>query len=148
MKQTRLPPVRTATWRNVWLGLGLCVCLGAANAATIDALVTTDGGQPLGDAVVVAAPHAVSLEAVTADATLDQIDKQFMPGLLVVQVGTRVHFPNHDHVADRGAGVAEGLLAISPNHPHVRSRQNNPRHLAGIHVRRYGPLHAAQVGVA
>jgi len=98
MKQTRLPPVRTAMWRNVWLGLGLCACLGAANAATIDALVTTDGGQPLGDAVIVAAPHAVSLEAVTADATLDQIDKQFMPGLLVVQVGTRVHFPNHDHV--------------------------------------------------
>ena len=98
MKQTRLPPVRTAAWRNVWLGPGLCVCLGTANAATIDALVTTDGGQPLGDAVIVAAPHAVSLEAVTADATLDQIDKQFMPGLLVVQVGTLAHFPNHDHI--------------------------------------------------
>jgi hypothetical protein len=61
-------------------------------------LIITHNRQPLGDPVRVAAPLRVSLEAVTADATLDKIDKLFMPGLLEVQMGIRVHFPNHDHV--------------------------------------------------
>ena len=98
MKERGLPPVLAACWPKMLLGLSLWVCLGAVESATIDASVTSDKGQPLGDAVIVAAPHVVSLEAVTADTTLDQIDKQFMPGLLVVQVGTRAHFPNHDHI--------------------------------------------------
>ena len=69
-----------------------------AKAAAIDALIITHDRQPLGDPVLIAALLRVSLEAVTADATLDKIDKQFMPGPLEVQMGIRMHFPNHDHV--------------------------------------------------
>jgi hypothetical protein len=61
-------------------------------------LIITHDRPPLGDPVLVAAPLRVSLDAVTADATLDKIDKLFMPGLLEVQMGIRVYFPNHDHV--------------------------------------------------
>lgn len=97
MKMMKWRRMRDAS-RRISLGVGLCVCLGAAKAATIDATVTSDDGKPLADAVIVAAPHGASVEAVTADAVLDQVDKQFLPGLLVVQVGTRVHFPNHDRI--------------------------------------------------
>ncbi|MDH4381550.1 MAG: hypothetical protein QE509_06655 [Gammaproteobacteria bacterium] len=48
--------------------------------------------------MIIAAPYGVALEAVTADATRDKIDKLFMPGPLEVQMGIRVHCPNHDHV--------------------------------------------------
>ena len=61
-------------------------------------MLITHNRQPLGDPVRVAAPLRVSLDAVTADATRDKIDKLFMPGPLEVQMGIRVHFPNHDHV--------------------------------------------------
>lgn len=61
-------------------------------------MIITHNRQPLGDPVRVAAPLRVSLDAVTADATRDKIDKLFMPGPLEVQMGIRVHFPNHDHV--------------------------------------------------
>ncbi len=31
-------------------------------------------------------------------ATLDQVDKTFVPGLLPIVVGTKVRFPNHDQI--------------------------------------------------
>jgi plastocyanin len=36
--------------------------------------------------------------AASRSATLDQVDKTFVPGLLPIVVGTKVNFPNHDQI--------------------------------------------------
>ena len=75
---------------------------GSATAAVLEAVVTTVDGAPLADAAIVAeqlngekgAPKA----ALPATATVDQIDKQFVPFVTVIKTGTAVEFPNHDQI--------------------------------------------------
>jgi plastocyanin len=85
-------------------GLGLMVTLGTlgatlAEAATLSGRVTTPDGKPITDAVVFVQDSG-SPDAATAarSATLDQVDKTFVPGLLPIVVGTKVRFPNHDQI--------------------------------------------------
>ena len=81
----------------------LCMCglmLTQAQAGDLRAIVTDGVDQSLPDAVVLATP----LDATTirtahpADKVLDQIDKQFVPYVTPVYVGTAVRFPNKDNV--------------------------------------------------
>ncbi|HEX4852682.1 methylamine utilization protein [Arenimonas sp.] len=67
----------------------------AARAADL-ALTLGDGTQPVADAV--ASLHATAREAPGAFAVMDQRDSAFVPGVLPVQVGTAVSFPNSDQV--------------------------------------------------
>jgi plastocyanin len=76
---------------------------GAARGQTpgIDVRVVDRQGTPVADAVVVAVPADpnVRLPARLAHGNVvDQIDKQFVPRVQVVEVGTAVTFPNNDHV--------------------------------------------------
>jgi plastocyanin len=73
---------------------------GAEPAGTLVAHVHTAAGQPVADAVVVAVPlDSVSLPPGRARAEqLDQIDKEFVPKVKVVFVGSTVAFPNKDSV--------------------------------------------------
>jgi len=67
-------------------------------AGTLSGRVTTSDGKPIVDAVVfVQAPDTAAAGGVHT-ATMDQIDKTFVPGLLPIVVGTRVSFPNHDQI--------------------------------------------------
>ncbi len=72
-------------------------------ATSVSVEVVDNEGRPVADAVAVAVatdPQGASLATPPtmpeAQITLDQIAKQFVPALLVVHVGTRVSFPNHD----------------------------------------------------
>jgi plastocyanin len=58
-------------------------------------------GQPVADVAVYAARQGAEnkMTAPAKSAVMDQIDKQFVPHLLVVQTGTSVEFPNSDTVA-------------------------------------------------
>lgn len=68
----------------------------AAQAATLDLLVQDSHGQPLAHAVVLL-PGTIA--AAPADiAVMDQIDKRFVPEVLVVQQGQQVIFPNSDNI--------------------------------------------------
>jgi plastocyanin len=71
-----------------------------AQTATLSATVTDDSGRPLADAVVVASPRdgPPPADARARDAVEDQIDKEFVPKVLPVYVGTSVTFPNHDQI--------------------------------------------------
>ena len=80
-----------------WASLAV-LAASAAQAEPVICTVTDAGGGAVARAVVVAVPNIPPATAVPADATMDQVDKTFVPGELVVQVGTRVHFPNSDHV--------------------------------------------------
>jgi len=68
-------------------------------AATVQVEVLDAAGKPLPDAVVfLESPEARSAVRPLAGAAMAQEKRQFMPGVLVVPVGTEVRFPNQDTV--------------------------------------------------
>jgi plastocyanin len=78
------------------------VLAGATHAqnAEIAATVTDVQGRPLADAVVVAFPLDGNLRATAKprDDAIFQADKEFVPKVTAVLVGTAVAFPNNDTV--------------------------------------------------
>jgi len=83
---------------SILLLIGVCPALHAAelSVAVIDA-----GETPLaGVAVVVYLDGTFASESARQPgvAVMDQIDEKFVPDLLVIQVGSRVDFPNSDAV--------------------------------------------------
>jgi plastocyanin len=70
----------------------------SALAGTIRATVN-DGGKPVGDAVVFATPvGGGSYPAPSAPVIVDQVDKEYVPYVTPIQVGTTVNFPNSDQI--------------------------------------------------
>lgn len=79
------------------------VCLAglstAAQATTVQVEVLDAAGKPLADAVVfLESADARKAVKPLAGAEMAQEKRQFVPGVLVVPVGTEVRFPNHDSV--------------------------------------------------
>ena len=74
-------------------------CSFAAWSAQLDIAVLDADGKPVKDAVVYALSESgPQLAPKGATAILDQIDKEFVPGVLPVQTGTLVRFPNQDNI--------------------------------------------------
>jgi plastocyanin len=74
---------------------------GALRAADLQVEVHNGAGEPLADVVVYAEPlvGAVPPRASSAaHVVIDQIKKQFVPRVSVVQTGTQVDFPNSDNI--------------------------------------------------
>jgi plastocyanin len=96
----RTKMAQTQTWSLVALLLGGVVVSVAAGAATLEAIVTNDGGDPVEYAVVYAQPIEKDGEPKTSvePTVVDQIDKEYVPYVTAVRVGTRVSFPNHDQI--------------------------------------------------
>lgn len=69
-------------------------------AAEVSGRVLDAGGAPLTGAVVFVqqAPPDAPAPPPPAPAVMDQIDKQFVPHVLAVPVGTEVSFPNRDQI--------------------------------------------------
>ncbi len=80
----------------------LWMVLGAvhAHAAQLDATVTDSSGAPLADVVIIAVDnqHPGTMSPPSDLEIENQIDKQFVPRLLVVPLGSLVHFPNKDNI--------------------------------------------------
>ena len=72
--------------------------MGVSPAAFEVAGTTTLAGKVIGDAVVWIDAPVAARSAHKAEAVLDQRNLSFFPHVLVVQVGTRVKFPNDDRV--------------------------------------------------
>jgi plastocyanin len=87
---------------TVALLAAIVVGVGAAHADTseIVARVTDSRGKPVVDAVVVAVPADANARTVARprEAIVDQVDKEFVPRVMAIFVGTTVTFPNHDNV--------------------------------------------------
>jgi plastocyanin len=82
-----------------WLVLFACLCLPVPATAAVASLQlrVDDGAAPVADAV--ASLHAKATTAAgDARAVMDQRDTAFVPGVLPVQAGTSVSFPNSDSV--------------------------------------------------
>ena len=72
---------------------------GPAAASSLSVQVTDRAGEPLADAVVYAETTARKpAGAASRPASIEQVGRQFVPQVSVVQVGTAVAFPNNDSV--------------------------------------------------
>jgi len=90
------------------LGAGLfgAVALGAraavpAGPASLEAIVKDDKGKPVEEAgvyLVGGAPDKRGPSRLPGGAIMDQHDKEFIPHVLAVAVGTAVSFPNRDNI--------------------------------------------------
>lgn len=61
-------------------------------------VVSTDGTGVAGAVVFLRTPVPPPADAARKSAVMDQIDKQFVPRVLPIAVGTEVRFPNHDQI--------------------------------------------------
>jgi plastocyanin len=97
----------TARGRRAWLvapalscGIVCLVFLAASSAPVLDGIVVDDKGKPVKDAVVFLT--AVGVESASTRrapvVVIDQQDKEFVPHVLPIAVGTAVNFPNSDNV--------------------------------------------------
>jgi plastocyanin len=81
---------------------GVTFVLGAApgQCAELRILVNDRHGKGVADAVVVATPldSKSALRAKPPQDAVDQVDKQFVPYVKPVFVGSKVRFPNSDHI--------------------------------------------------
>jgi len=80
------------------LGL-LCTLSAAGAAADLHAVVRSEQGVPVADAVVVATPEAAAARVARPRLEqVEQIDQEFVPRVKAVLVGSPVSFPNRDSV--------------------------------------------------
>lgn len=78
----------------------LIVLSGAVDAKPLEVKVVDADGQPVAGVVAfIEGEGRPRTDAPTEPAVMDQVDKQFVPHVLVVQKGTPVRFPNSDPVA-------------------------------------------------
>jgi plastocyanin len=77
----------------LWLALA-----SNAWAASIEVIVRNASGVPVADAVVYALPGSGVDEKGSRAAAIEQIDREFVPYVSVIQTGTSVSFPNRDSI--------------------------------------------------
>jgi plastocyanin len=82
------------------LGIALLLAAKAVSAAEVHVVVKDQRGKAVADAVVLATPvdPKNALRAKIAPEAVDQVDKQFLPYVKPVYVGSKVWFPNKDNV--------------------------------------------------
>jgi plastocyanin len=81
--------------------LFFCAALGPAGAwsASVEVQVRDPAGAPVADAAVYAVPASGPQEArATRTVAIEQIDREFVPYVSVIQTGTTVTFPNRDAI--------------------------------------------------
>src|SRR4051794_152310 len=85
-----------------WLrALGLLVLFSLADyvsAGSLNVAVKDGHGSPVSDAVVYAEKSGAPSGPAKKQAVIDQRDRQFIPYVTALQVGTAVFFPNQDNI--------------------------------------------------
>src|SRR5688500_11346080 len=75
------------------------LCTGAAGATTLNVPLTDAAGAPARDAAVYAEPIGARKTATAPKgAIIDQVKKEFVPRVSVIQAGSSVSFPNKDDI--------------------------------------------------
>lgn len=92
---------RASMWHTGMILLCLLAAPGFAGAETVRVTVKDREGQPVPDVAVFLESQVLAEERAPdgTTAVMDQVDRRFVPHILVVQTGTRVEFPNSDTVA-------------------------------------------------
>ncbi|HEV7610441.1 MAG TPA: methylamine utilization protein [Steroidobacteraceae bacterium] len=84
------------SWRAAALLALLCAQSALAGVVTVN--VTTLSGVTPEDTIIVFDPLDGMPPATRGTATIDQINKRFVPRVSVVRTGTAITFPNSDHI--------------------------------------------------
>jgi plastocyanin len=71
---------------------------GTAHGGAVTVAVASSGGASAEDTIVVFDPLDAVVAPAHAQATIDQVDKQFVPKVSVLRTGTTVTFTNSDHI--------------------------------------------------
>lgn len=95
---TALRYQRRVDYRQRVSGLFAMLCAHSALAGVVTVSVTTLSGATPEDAVIVFDPLDGMPPATQGMATIDQINKRFVPRVSVVRTGTAITFPNSDHI--------------------------------------------------
>lgn len=85
-------------WVPAGFALALALAMGQARAADLQVRVVDGAGHPLADAVVYAVPSIPVPHGKLPMAIIDQVHRQFVPRVSVVQAGTAIDFPNSDNI--------------------------------------------------
>lgn len=81
------------------LAIILFFIIEGVNAGALTIRITDKAGKPIPGAVVVLNAQKGNFDSISAKEDLiDQIDKEFINHVTVVQVGAAVYFPNHDKI--------------------------------------------------
>lgn len=78
--------------------LAQCGAASQALAGSVDVVVRDAVSAPIKDAVVLVRPVGAAPTLQPAPDTVDQVDKEFVPYVKVVMVGSPVSFPNKDNI--------------------------------------------------
>ncbi|MBV8343115.1 MAG: methylamine utilization protein [Gammaproteobacteria bacterium] len=93
------PPAR-AQYAPIAALLGGLALAGPAAAATLAVEVAAPDGRAVSGAVITAQPlEAAAHRPAPLQAVMDQVNRAFVPDLLVIPVGSTVQFPNSDSVS-------------------------------------------------
>ena len=74
------------------------LCAHAALAAPVTVTVNTGSGAPAADTILILDPLGGAAAAGRGTASIDQVNKRFVPRVSVVRTGTAVTFPNSDNI--------------------------------------------------
>jgi plastocyanin len=80
------------------MGCTAAIAAPLASAAELLVHVETAAGTPVEDAIVYAVPASPVSPASGLKYSIDQVNRQFVPQVNVVQAGTAVRFPNSDNI--------------------------------------------------
>jgi plastocyanin len=69
-----------------------------AQAGVVEVHVLDAAGQPVADAAVWAVPAVAVAEPKNRTVSIDQVDREFVPHVTVIQAGTVASFPNRDPI--------------------------------------------------
>ncbi len=81
-----------------FLGLVAATACGFASAAAVSGSVTDAGGAPVAEAVIYAVALGAKPAGVPRPGIMDQVNKEYFPLVVPVQVGAAVTFPNKDNI--------------------------------------------------
>jgi len=80
------------------IGLAALTLSAWATAAELQFEVQTPAGAPMVDAIVYLTPQSPVPHGALPKSIIDQVNRQFVPRVSVVQAGTPVEFPNSDNI--------------------------------------------------
>ena len=89
--------IRSAYLGAVFVPVFVAACAPAA-AGTVSASVSDANGAPVADAVIYAVALGPTPAAAPRPAIMDQVNKEYLPLVVPVQVGAAVTFPNKDNI--------------------------------------------------
>jgi plastocyanin len=86
--------------RAPFLAVLFASCIACATAGDISLEVRDGSGKPIAEAVIYAEPvdGAAPTAKPNTRATIDQVNKEFVPKVSIFQAGTSVFFPNSDNI--------------------------------------------------